>query len=128
VTLEGVGGLRPDVAGAGAPPSPPATRAAGTGAPSFDEVLRNNRGELQFSKHALKRIEQRGLQLDPDQLRRLNDAVDRAEQKGSKDSLILLDELALVVSVQNHTVVTAVDEGSQKEHVFTNIDSVVIAH
>ena len=127
MTLEGVGGLRPDVAGAGAPTTPPATR-AGTGTPSFDDVLRNNRGELQFSKHALKRIEQRGLQLDPDQLRRLNDAVDRAEQKGSKDSLILLDELALVVSVQNHTVVTAVDEGSQKEHVFTNIDSVVIAH
>ena len=128
MTLEGVGGLRPDVAGAGAPTPSPATRAAGTGTPSFDEVLRNNRGELQFSKHALKRIEQRGLQLDPDQMRRLNDAVDRAEQKGSKDSLILLDELALVVSVQNHTVVTAVDEGSQKEHVFTNIDSVVIAH
>ena len=128
MTLDSVGGLRPDLAGAGAPTPSPATRATGNGAASFDEVLRNNRGELQFSKHALKRIEQRGLQLDPDQMRRLNDAVDRAESKGSKDSLILLDELALVVSVQNHTVVTAVDEGSQKEHVFTNIDSVVIAH
>ena len=51
----------------------------------------------------------------------------RAEAKGSRDSLVLLDELALVVSVRNHTVVTAMDEASRKEHVFTNIDSVGIA-
>jgi flagellar operon protein len=53
--------------------------------------------------------------------------VGQAEAKGSKDSLILLDDLALVVSVQNRLVVTAMDEQSSKEHVFTNIDSVVIA-
>lgn len=85
------------------------------------------RSELEFSKHALKRIEQRGLQLDAPRLDRLEQAVDRAEAKGSRDSLILLDELALVVSVQNRTVLTAMDESSRKEHVFTNIDSVVIA-
>jgi flagellar operon protein len=76
----------------------------------------------------MRRIEQRGLQIDQAQMERLQQAVGRAEAKGAKDSLILLDELALVVSIQNHTVVTAMDEGSQKEHVFTNIDSVVIAH
>jgi flagellar operon protein len=72
-------------------------------------------------------MEQRGVQLDDERMRRLETAVGRAEAKGSRDSLILLDDLALVVSIQNRTVVTAVDEASQKEHVFTNIDSVVIA-
>ena len=54
------------------------------------------------------------------------DPGDRAEQKGSKDSLVLLDDLAFVVSVKNKTVVTAVDSNRAKENVFTNIDSVVI--
>ena len=82
---------------------------------------------IQFSRHASRRIEQRGLSLDPSRMARLEQAVGQAEAKGSKDSLILLDELALVVSVQNRTVVTAMDEQRRKEHVFTNIDSVVIA-
>ncbi len=73
-------------------------------------------------------FEQRGLNLDAGQMQRLADAVGQAEQKGSRDSLVLLDELALVVSVQNHTVVTAMDGGKQGGGVFTNIDSVVIAH
>ena len=82
---------------------------------------------IQFSKHATKRLEQRGLDIDAERMARLEKAVGQAEAKGSKDSLILLDELALVVSVQNRTVVTAMDEQSSKEHVFTNIDSVVFA-
>ncbi|MEI7924972.1 MAG: TIGR02530 family flagellar biosynthesis protein, partial [Chloroflexota bacterium] len=76
---------------------------------------------------AAKRLEQRGLDMDAERMARLERAVGQAEAKGSKDSLILLDELALVVSVQNRTVVTAMDESSSKEHVFTNIDSVVFA-
>ena len=116
------------------PSSPPRLRPADqptTAGPAsapdqrFDRVLERSR--LAFSKHALKRIEQRGLRLDQARLDRLEAAVDRAEAKGSRDSLVLLDELALVVSVRNHTVVTAMDEASRKEHVFTNIDSVVIA-
>ena len=94
---------------------------------NHDFLAALERSELEFSKHALKRIEQRGLQMDGPRLDRLEQAVDRAEAKGSRDSLILLDELALVVSVQHRTVLTAMDESSRKEHVFTNIDSVVIA-
>lgn len=125
--LDGIGGA-PGVGGAGAGGTAGAAGAARTGGPSFEAVLAQERSGLQFSRHALRRIEQRGLQIDSSQLQRLSDAVGRAEQKGAKDSLILLDELALVVSIQHRTVVTAMDEGSQKEHVFTNIDSVVIAH
>jgi flagellar operon protein len=57
----------------------------------------------------------------------LNQAVDRAESKGAKESLVLMDQLALIVSIKNRTVITAVDGESMKENVFTNIDSAVIA-
>ena len=117
----GLGGINPaDLQGPAtpAPRSNGAAAAAGSEAGSFG---------LHFSKHASKRIEQRGLDMDASRMERLERAVGQAAEKGSKDSLILLDELALVVSVQNRTVVTAVDEASRREHVFTNIDSVVIA-
>ena len=120
-------GLRPGGVEAAGTPAPASPRTA-AGGESFDAVLGRVDGtSIQFSRHALRRIEQRGLQMDEARMQRLEAAVGRAEGKGSRDSLILLDELALVVSVQNHTVVTAMDEGSRKEHVFTNIDSVVIA-
>ncbi|MEX2446441.1 MAG: TIGR02530 family flagellar biosynthesis protein [Dehalococcoidia bacterium] len=98
----------------------------GAGAP-VDAPAAGDGFAVQFSKHAARRIEQRGLDMDAQRLARLSHAVDQAESKGARDSLILLDELALVVSVQHRTVVTAMDEQSSKEHVFTNIDSVVIA-
>ncbi len=114
----GPGGITPAEVTAGQ-----ASRAPGIpGAPEPADSFR-----LHFSKHASKRLEQRGLDIDASRLERLERAVGQAAEKGSKDSLILLDELALVVSVQNRTVVTAVDEASRREHVFTNIDSVVIA-
>jgi flagellar operon protein len=122
--MTGIPGIAP--AAPAARPSAP-QRAAPGGGESFEAVLERRTAPVQFSRHAAKRIEQRGLQLDETRMRRLEDAVERAEQKGSRDSLILLDELALVVSVRSHTVVTAMDEDSRKEHVFTNIDSVVIA-
>lgn len=95
---------------------------------SFEQLLAGmERSQLRFSGHAMKRIEQRGLHMDSERLSRLEQAVDRAASKGARESVVLLDELALVVSVRNQTVVTALDEASRKEHVFTNIDSVVIA-
>ena len=103
----------------------PSELQSGSGAPS--RVAPAEAFGLHFSKHASKRLEQRGVDMDATQMERLERAVGQAADKGSKDSLILLDELALVVSVQNRTVVTAVDEASRREHVFTNIDSVVIA-
>ena len=110
-----IGGVRPDLVGGAVSDAPSRST------PSGDAF------GIHFSKHAAKRIEQRGLDLNGEQMARLQRAVGQAEAKGSKDSLILLDELALVVSVQNRTVVTAMDGQSGKDHVFTNIDSVVIA-
>jgi flagellar operon protein len=82
---------------------------------------------LQFSKHALARVERRGIELDSATLGRLSQGVQRAAGKGSRDSLVLVDGTAFVVSVSNRTVITAVGSEHMKDNVFTNIDSAVIA-
>lgn len=91
---------------------------------SFEKVLQ--RKLLKFSNHAAKRLEQRGIQLGNKQLDQISSAVDKAAAKGSKESLILINNLALIVSVANRTVVTAMDGDSMKDNVFTQIDSAVI--
>ncbi|WP_379126535.1 TIGR02530 family flagellar biosynthesis protein [Paenibacillus sp. sgz500958] len=91
---------------------------------SFENVLQRNM--LKFSNHAAKRLEQRGIELESRQLDQISSAVDKAAAKGSKESLILLKDMALIVSVANRTVVTAMDGNSMKDNVFTQIDSAVI--
>lgn len=112
-------------------PPPAAGRAPGQPAgASFDEVLRGRlqgKPELQFSRHALARMESRGIAFGPAELGRLESAVQSVQAKGGRDSLVLLDGNALVVSVKNATVVTVVDQYSLKGNIFTNIDSAVIA-
>ena len=82
---------------------------------------------LRFSKHALERVQRRGIPLDASTLERLQEGVGRISAKGSRDSLVLVDGTGFVVSVNNRTVITAVGAEHMREHVFTNIDSAVIA-
>jgi flagellar operon protein len=84
-------------------------------------------GSISFSAHAAKRLEQRSIDLTVDDVQRLNNAVDRAAGKGARESLVLLNDLAFVVSVPNRTVITAMDSTLMKENVVTKIDSAVIA-
>ncbi len=81
---------------------------------------------LKFTKHAQERLQSRNIQLSKEDVDRIQNAVTQARQKGSRDSLIIMDRLALVVSVKNNTVITAVYDQSIKQNVFTNIDSAVI--
>jgi flagellar operon protein len=95
--------------------------------PSFKDVLAQEVGkELKFSAHAQARLEARNIKLTESQLGRLHSGVDKAASKGARESLVLVDDVALVVSVKNRTVITAVDDKNLKENVFTNIDSAVI--
>jgi flagellar operon protein len=126
---------------AGAPPAPGAAKpaddakrtangATGTApSQSFAEALEQAGGSqpLQFSRHALARVQRRGIELDSTTLGRLSEGVGRAASKGSRDSLVLVDGTAFVVSVSNRTVITAVGSEQMKDNVFTNIDSAVIA-
>lgn len=92
---------------------------------SFQDVLQQELG-VKFSQHALQRLQSRDIKMGPAELNKLNNAVEKAAQKGAKESLILMNDLALVVSVKNKTVITAMDGASMKDNVFTNIDSAVI--
>ncbi len=96
---------------------------------SFQEILKNKSEEsagLKFSKHASVRLEQRGIQLTKGQMERLTDGTVKAGQKGIRDSLVIVDELAFIVNVPNHMVVTAMDSTDTDTNVFTNIDGAVI--
>jgi flagellar operon protein len=100
---------------------------AGVGGVGFDDVLARRTSGVQFSGHALQRIERRGIDTSPQTLVRLQEGVARAEAKGARESVVLVDGTAFVVSVRNKTVITAVDPAHMRDHVFTNIDSAVIA-
>jgi flagellar operon protein len=125
--------VAPGPTGAAGPiqtPATPASRTAGAQAPagpSFGELLAKQTSAPHFSRHALDRLRQRGINLDQPTLGRLTDGVQRAAGKGSRDSVVFVDGTAYVVSVTNNTVITAVPSEHMQQQVFTNIDSAVIA-
>jgi len=82
--------------------------------------------ELKFSAHAKSRLQSRGIELSAEDLVKMQEAIGRAGKKGSRESLLVTDKAAFVVSVKNNTVITAVDKESLKENVFTNIDSTIL--
>jgi flagellar operon protein len=94
----------------------------------FHEILKDKQAtvasELKFSKHANERLASRNIDLSDDQYRRLESGAKRAYEKGIKESLVMVDNLAFVVNIKNNTVITAVNEGEEK--IFTNIDGAVI--
>ena len=77
--------------------------------------------------HAQVRIESREIDLKPEQLHRIDRAIDSAADKGAEKALLMLDDLALIVGIKNRTVITIVDSQALKDNVFTSIDSAVIA-
>lgn len=88
--------------------------------------LTNADSGIKFSNHAIDRMRSRGISFKPEDMSKLNEAVDRVAAKGSKDSLVLMNDSALIVSVKNRTVVTVMDKTALKENVFTNIDSTIV--
>lgn len=98
---------------------------------SFQDILKQkslteDTGNLKFSKHALGRLSERNIELNSEQLERLSDGARKAQEKGIRDSLVIVDRLAFIVNVPNQTVVTAMDSSETDENVFTNINGAVI--
>ncbi|MHB8170473.1 MAG: TIGR02530 family flagellar biosynthesis protein [Thermincolia bacterium] len=89
----------------------------------FQEELQ--KASFKFSQHAQQRLEARNIKLSAQDISKINSAVDKAAAKGAKESLVIMDNLALVVSVKNRIVITAVDGANMKDSVFSNIDSAV---
>ncbi|PWW06400.1 flagellar operon protein [Paenibacillus cellulosilyticus] len=94
----------------------------------FEQVLQQQQLQLIFSQHAVQRIQQRGIEMPPETMTKLANAVDQAASKGAVDSLIVMPDVALIVNVPNRTVVTAMDHTQLSNTVFTQIDSAVILH
>ena len=94
----------------------------------FDKILKDSieAADLKFSAHAMERLNYRDISFKKDDLLKLNEAVKKVQSKGSKESLILLNDVALIVSVKNKMVITAVDKSQMKGKIFTNIDSTVV--
>lgn len=89
-----------------------------------DKIKQNS--PLKFSKHAELRLSLRNINLSATQMDRINMAVKKAEEKGVNESLVIMDDIALIVNIKNRTVITAVSKNELKENVFTNIDGAVI--
>ena len=126
------------------PPQPgPGSRTPSTGPAekkaAFSKVLAGelaSRGEaadalkaatrVEFSAHALTRLQERNVTLSPHNRQRLDHAVQLAERKGSVNTLVLMDDTAYIVSVKNKKVITAITRDAAVENVFTQIDSATI--
>lgn len=99
---------------------------------SFEKIFKEksdeiNLNELKFSKHAGLRLEERNITLTKEQMSRLKEATKKADEKGIKESLMIMDGMAFIVNVRNNTVITAMDQKDNSENVYTNIDGAVIA-
>lgn len=99
---------------------------------SFEDIFEektlenSNDAKVTFSKHAYDRLESRNINLTTEQVDRLNQGIKAAREKNINESLVMMDNLAFIVSVDNNTVITALDQKSKDSNIFTNIDGAVI--
>ncbi len=96
---------------------------------SFRQLLQEEVGQqegVHFSKHAVQRVEQRGIQVTETLLDSINQAVDKAREKGAKDVVIISSQAAFIVNVPNKTVITSLSDSEMRDNIFTNIDSAVL--
>lgn len=94
----------------------------------FSEILKRqiDNSQLVVSKHANQRIADRNINITESVIERLNNAVDKAREKGIKDALIFGQDMAFIVNIPNSTIITAINSKEMQENVFTNIDGAVM--
>ena len=98
---------------------------------SFDILLRQEMDkvretrDVEFSKHAMLRAEERGIDITPDLIDQLRGSMIRAQAKGATNILAMDAEKAFIINVPNAKVITAISQDEMKENVFTNIDGAV---
>ena len=95
----------------------------------FEKLLQQQlqqKEEIQFSKHAKERIDQRGIEVAPSLMNDLSNAVAKAKEKGAKDVVIIGPKEVFIVNIPNNIVVTTMSENEMKNNIFTKIDSAVI--
>ena len=98
----------------------------GSGNITFGDILSEAQKKVSFSHHAWNRLQERNINLSDTDLAKLDNTVDKLAQKGARESLVYMKDVALVVSVTNRTVITAMDGTRGNENIITNIDSAAI--
>jgi flagellar operon protein len=99
---------------------------------SIDELIADRTeetvvsGGIRFTKHADARLMQRNIRLTDEQMTRLEEGTRKASDKGIKESLVLVDDLAFIVNTDKKMVITAIDQNSSEDNIYTNIDGAVI--
>ena len=96
---------------------------------NFADILKKQVDKRQtfiISSHAAERLNSRNISLDEADMKKINEGINKADAKGGRESLILYKDLALITSIKNRTIITAVDKTNGGDNVFTNIDSVVL--
>lgn len=96
--------------------------------PNFSEILNAKtsvKKDVNFSKHAAQRMEERNLVLNDHDMKKISDAIDLADARGIRNALIISEEITFIVHIKSRTIVTAVDKENMKDKVFTNVDGAV---
>lgn len=112
--------------------TPQSNRKTDTGETAFGEVLRREQQRAEsgrgvaFSRHAMERAEQRGIQVDEELISHLSDSVEKAQAKGATNILAFDATRAFIINVPNGRVITTMSQEEMKENIFTNIDGAVI--
>jgi len=100
-----------------------------SGKVSFKDILNsqlNKTNSFTISNHAAERLKSRNINLNEKDMENINSAINRAEDKGCRESALLYKDTVFITSIKNRTVITAMDKNSSDNNVFTNIDSMVI--
>ncbi len=95
----------------------------------FGEILSKEVGKqqnVQFSKHAAQRVQERGIEVTDGLMQDLSNAVEKARAKGARDVVIIGEKGAFIVNVPNNVVITTMAGAEMKDNIFTNIDSAVL--
>ena len=109
-----------------APPTRTQATAAGRTQPAFGAMLQQRTQAVNFSKHALARAEERGIQLTPDLMGKLADSVEKAHEKGAKNILAFSDSQAFIINIPYGRVITTMSGEEMRQNIFTNIDGAVL--
>ena len=104
---------------------PPIKYAQKPSTKQFKDVL-NDVQQVKISKHAQQRIKERNIQIDQKQWQAIGEKMSEARQKGVTDSLVVMENAALLVSTKNHTIVTAMGREEATSRVFTNINGTIL--
>ena len=95
---------------------------------SFKDVLNNtiNKKSEGFivSKHAALRLKE--INFTDEDIKTIEKGFKLAKEKNSRNAVMLYKDVALIASVENNTLITAVEKERAKDNIFTNVDSVVI--